>query len=331
MKKSLIALAALGVIGTASAQVTVFGVADVAVTSLSGGESITGLGNSGNSSSRLGFRSTTDLGNGLSAIVWLEGAVASDDTDKDAIKLARRSTVGLAGGFGEVRLGREHNASYNNSSAYDPFGDVGVGASHAVNFGGGSRTSNGVNYFLPKDIGGLFGQVTYAFGEGEPETVNEGKNDFVGARLGWAGAGLTTSVGFGTLGNGKVVAGGADKDDTESFSIGASYKIGEIVPAITYGTRETGDDKTTGTLVGVTVGLGSGKLKASFISYEVETATGSADGDKFAIGYVHSLDKSTSLYAVYASGDEGTVKASGLELAAGDAESGFQIGLTYAF
>src|SRR5688500_3156954 len=85
MKKSLLALAALSAFaGAASAQssVTLFGIVDAAFTRLSaGGVSVRGLTNSNYNSSRLGFRGVEDLGGGLRAGFWLEGAVFNDSGD----------------------------------------------------------------------------------------------------------------------------------------------------------------------------------------------------------------------------------------------------------
>src|SRR4051794_29661982 len=83
MKKSLLALAALTAFaGAASAQssVTLFGIVDLAVTSVdnSSRDSVKSLSQDGINSSRLGFRGVEDLGGGLRAGFWLEGALGAD-------------------------------------------------------------------------------------------------------------------------------------------------------------------------------------------------------------------------------------------------------------
>src|ERR1700704_2312288 len=106
MKKSLLALAVLGAFaGAASAQssVTLFGVVDVNAKSVKNDAVTTRqLGTDGLASSRLGFRGIEDLGGGLQAGFWIEGAL-SPDTGGTGQTWARRSTVSLIGGFGEVR------------------------------------------------------------------------------------------------------------------------------------------------------------------------------------------------------------------------------------
>jgi predicted porin len=160
MKKSLLALAALTAFaGAASAQssVTLFGVVDVAARYQKNGSAgeLKTLTTDGNASSRLGFRGVEDLGGGLRAGFWLEGALAADTgnalstsaTTKctgtgtptaatcvtttapgGAQTWQRRSTVSLLGAFGEIRLGRDYTPTFWDHTVFDPFGTNGVGA-----------------------------------------------------------------------------------------------------------------------------------------------------------------------------------------------------------
>src|SRR5690242_9540540 len=123
MKKSLIALAALGAFaGAASAQssVTLFGIVDVGARAVKNGDGSTvkSLTSNGLATSRLGFRGEEDLGAGLKAGFWLEAEILADvgQGGSNASSLpngaavaskffGRRSTVSLSGPFGEVRAG----------------------------------------------------------------------------------------------------------------------------------------------------------------------------------------------------------------------------------
>ena len=136
MKTTLFALAALTATGGALAQsssVTLFGVVDASVAHVSTKDgSVTGLANGGNASSRLGFRGVEDLGNGLKASFWLEGGINVDDGGS-GFKFDRRSTIGLLGNFGEVRLGRDKTPTYQNLETFHAFGDSGMGAINGHN------------------------------------------------------------------------------------------------------------------------------------------------------------------------------------------------------
>lgn len=202
MRKSLIALAALAVAGSASAQssLTLFGVVDANVSGFSNktetapGNTIetsqTALRNSGYNSSRLGFRGTEDLGGGLVASFWLEAAIGNDDgtsgaginsTNPSNQFFNRRSTLSLSGVLGELRLGRDYVPSFWNDTVFDPFGTLGVGTNLVFSASGFTtqgattngfganpnqvRASNSIGYFLPPNLGGFYGQIMYAFNE----------------------------------------------------------------------------------------------------------------------------------------------------------------------
>ena len=130
MKKSLLALAVLGAfVGAASAQssVTVFGIVDLSLANVKndGSDARKSMNSNALNSNRFGFRGVEDLGGGLSAKFHLEAGMSNDigtagggnslgtapANSNGAALFNRRSTVGLAGKFGEVRLGREYSPS----------------------------------------------------------------------------------------------------------------------------------------------------------------------------------------------------------------------------
>ena len=115
MKKSLIALAALGAFaGAASAQssVTLYGVLDVGVSKQTNLD-LTAYGVSGSSfhtPTRIGIKGTEDLGNGMSAIFDLQtGGIGMGDGKSGntggGISFGREAYAGLKGGFGTVKAG----------------------------------------------------------------------------------------------------------------------------------------------------------------------------------------------------------------------------------
>ena len=122
MKKSLVALAALAVVGVASAQssVTMYGVADVAVMKSSGSK-VGGRANSAfnNGNSRLGVRGNEDLGGGLKAFFNFEQAVDLGTGATDAVTWQRAAYMGLGGNFGEVYAGRRLTPNYMAIAAYE--------------------------------------------------------------------------------------------------------------------------------------------------------------------------------------------------------------------
>src|SRR5947207_2544431 len=134
MKRQLGAFAALGALaGAAHAQssVTVFGLVDLNLRSVTtNGATVRQMGTDGLNNSRLGFRAEEDLGDGLRAGAWLEAALNPDTGTINASGkfLHRRSTVSLSDPFGEIRVGRDLDASFWNLSVLDPFGTVCAGS-----------------------------------------------------------------------------------------------------------------------------------------------------------------------------------------------------------
>jgi predicted porin len=308
MKKSLIALAALTAFaGAASAQssVTLFGVLDAGVGSVkTGSTSVKKQGTNGNNPSRFGLRGTEDLGNGLSANFWLEAGIAPD-TGASATTgklFDRRATVGLAGAFGEVRLGRDTLAVWNNEVQFDPFGSTGVGQiSNLVGVLGttvttnatavttdNKRADNQVAYYLPGNLGGVYGQLQYSFREGGTNTG--GTN---GARLGYKGFGFDGAVAVNNI--------DVDGGDYRIVDAGASYDFNVVKLTGQYiqiKLKPTAGGQTKQKLwqLGAVVPVSAaGALKATYAK-----VSDAAQARQLAVGYQHDLSKRTALYATYA-------------------------------
>jgi predicted porin len=106
--------------------------------------------------SRLGFRGTEDLGNGLKAIFTLETGIYTDTgtTGQGNRLFGRQAWVGLAGSWGQVTLGRNYNMLYNSMPEVEIVGPTqyGLGSIDAAIPNG--RTDNSIAYK------GTFGNVT---------------------------------------------------------------------------------------------------------------------------------------------------------------------------
>ena len=362
MKKSLLALAVLAASGAAMAQssVTLYGVADAGVTYVNGDKNWSGVTSGNNLTSRIGFRGVEDLGGGLKANFRLEAGLNLDNGDGassyagakagDGLAFKRQSTVGLEGGFGEVRLGRELTAAYNATARYDVFGAVGIGQSRLWADGGvldtgaydkarttNQRVSNAVTYVSP-NFSGFKAAVNYGFGE-----VAGANSDrqYLGAGVTYDNGPLSLGLGLERLNKDTATNSGK----ISVWSLGGSYDLG--VAKILAGYRDSkgergtaGDDKTKGYMLAVTAPVGPGLVRASFNRYEY-TAAGAAKlkADQFAVGYVYSLSKRTSVYGTYAylnnkdyngqnavipSLGAGTLKDSGKQ-------QGFQVGVSHSF
>lgn len=325
MKKTLVALAVMAAAGAASAQssVTLFGIVDAALTVGRGdaGDNI-GLTTNGYNSSRLGFRGVEDLGGGLQASFWLEVGFDSDTgqgaatninnlaTGTSATPLAtgtqgltfnRRSTVSLSGGFGEVRLGRDYNPLFWNNTTFDPFGTNGVGTTvsytgYQGTFGPTAvRASNSIGYFLPRNLGGLYGQAMYHFGEqGSAAGATEDDGTGYGVRLGYAAGPFDVALAYGFT---EFAAG-----DRSGYNIAGSWNFGLAKLMAQYNANEVdvaGGAEQEGWLIGASAPIGAGEIRASYSQTELDTAA-NPRGRKLALGYVHNLSKRTAVYTTIA-------------------------------
>ncbi|MDH1702475.1 porin [Comamonas terrigena] len=346
MKKSLIALAVLAASGAAMAQssVTVFGVVDEAVSYTNGGVNWNGINSGGNATSRIGFRGVEDLGGGLKANFWLEAGILADSgsgqsggASGSGLEFKRRSTVGLEGGFGEVRLGRDLTEAYKAVSRYDVFGQVGFGVSRLWADGGvgavnvfnpvtgvptvttakaqstTQRVSNMVTYVSP-NFSGFKAAVNYGFGEANDLTTGTYSNRasrYFGGGLTYDNGPLSLGLSAERQNSGSNTFGA----DVTAWALGGSYDLSVVKLSAAYRNSTAkyenvgaadDKDKLRGLYFGLSAPVGAaGEIKASYNRYDVKFEDGAIGdsaklkADQFALGYVHNLSKRTALYGTY--------------------------------
>lgn len=327
---------------------TLFGIVDAGYASVKNGSTATaastsksGITNSGLNSSRLGFRGVEDLGGGLKAGFWLETALANDD-NTTSVNFARRSTVSLMGGFGEVRIGRDYTPTFWNTTVYDPFGTNGIGQASTPALIGSSNTTavranNSVSYFTPA-MGGFSGQVMVAFGENAQTsgTTTVKTGNYMGLRAGYAAGPLSVHVASGKL-NGATAAA-----DVKTTNLGASYDLGMVKPFLFVGQEKNTGTKVSAVELGATAPVGAGTVRVAFSKYDPKLSPTVADTNeatKFAVGYVYDLSKRTSVYGTFAQvSNKGlmtmSVANNGLSNAAanpGGKSTGYEVGVKHAF
>lgn len=350
MKKSLIALAVLAASGAAMAQssVTLFGIVDAGYGYGSGSiANRSQLINSGYNSSRLGFRGVEDLGGGMSASFHLEAAVNNDNgtggatntnnqtvgaSSSGGLTFNRRSTVSLSGGFGEVRLGRDYTPQFWNITTFDPFGTNGVGTTQTQNsnLGGltNTRASNSIGYFLPGKLGGFYGQAQYYMGENLSNAANKKDGNGMALRVGYANGPINVAL---ALAETKYLSG-----NIKAMNIGGAYDLGVAKLMAHYNQDKiSGGADGAGFLLGASVPMGAGEIRAAYSTYERDNVTGDDPrSNKLALGYVHNLSKRTALYATYArvSNKGGATQAlNGASTAANNSSNGYDFGVRHSF
>lgn len=317
MKKSLLALAVLGTLaGAAAAQssVTLYGRVDLSVARNLGTDYMVMQNGSG---SRLGVRGVEDLGGGLKAIFNIEhrfaadvGQTGSNNNAGNAGSTAMwhgRSIVGLQGGFGEVRFGREYttNFLYVQLGA-DPWVYDTVAANGSL--GGGIdtvRSNNSITYSSPT-VGGFRGHFQWVMDETPGNDTNGSYN-----------LALTYGAGPLSLGFGRI-----DRDDFADWNmLTAAYNFGafKLIGGYGFGSFDATDTDVRDLHIAATMPIGGGEARVSY--NKLETKDPDADiSSKFGLGYHYAMSKRTTVYADYARDGELT-----------DNKWGFDVGIKHNF
>lgn len=343
MKKSLLALSVVAAFSTpvmAQTSVTIYGVADAGF-SYSDSDAPTnaktlGLDSGLQSGSRLGFRGTEDLGGGLKAIFTLENGFSIDSgtLGQGGRLFGRQSFVGLTGGFGAIKLGRQYNPIRPALESIDPFGFGLAGNIANVFDAHGERADNTINYSTPT-WGGFSGQVAYSLGEIAGNT-SAGRQ--WGMSAGYANGPIRAVLAHHDrnllTGTPAVTVNG----DSKSTMLGGVYdfRVVKAHAAFAVNKGETAAGVTNidsrDLMVGVTVPFGASAIMASYMHKDNELR-GSADSKVIALGYTYNLSKRTNLYTSYAHVKNDSLATVGLGGAAvaGRDPSTFNVGIRHRF
>ncbi|RJF92179.1 porin [Noviherbaspirillum saxi] len=346
MKKTLLALAVLGAIsGSAAAQtnVTVYGLMDLGYVRESGSPAVgsvnkltSGIANG----SRVGFRGTEDLGGGLSALFTIESGFQADTgvMGQGGLLFGRQAFVGLQGGFGSVKLGRQYTPIDVTLGAIDPFGN-GLTAKTVNLFARGyvSRFDNGILYTTPK-FGGFQADLGYGFGE---VAGNNSAGRYLGGSVSYAAGPINVRLAYQDTNTRPTAAGvtpavlaGSD----QNLVLGATYNFGVATLHAAYGRTEADRGVTTtaefdDAMIGVTVPVGAGRFLANYVRRNDDLATN--DANFYGIGYMHALSKRTTLYTSFGKmSGKGPVSRTytvGSSIEGGTGNKGLAIGVRHTF
>ncbi len=321
MKKTLIALAVLGAcMSNASAQsaVTLYGIIDAGLTRV-----INDGGSNGNRTtleagqmqvSRWGLRGEEDLGGGLKARFNLEGTLSNDTgtagvptgTPSSTALFDREATVGLAGDFGALTLGRQNILGINSVGMADPMGlafaatspnvlfsalnSAAVYGAYGANNGGSAlRQSNSVKYVSPYFRNFGFALMR-AFGE-QPGSTE--KNKYEGVSVFYHTGPFGASAVYARLKN--ITA----SEELKSWAFGARYTGTRFSLRSTYSTNEV---DTTGRKisvfgVGVDVPVAPAVTLTGAVYNTRHTGDARDDSQQFIAIAKYAFSKRTSGYA----------------------------------
>ena len=356
MNKKLIALAIASAISApamaATGNVDIYGLLSVGVDSVQNGDntndySSTGanvsthntnrVGRFSDYASRIGFKGSEDLGNGLSAIWQIEQQINVDNgTGGFGGANLRNTFVGLKSkDMGSV-LGGRYDTPYKVATArLDPFADtlgdynglVGNATSAATVFttatipvfvstkatsvGAGSyfdqRPSNTVAYMSPS-WSGFSVAAAYAFGaeNATANMVDKSANLYSVAAMYDAGPLFLSAAyekhNFGSTGVGTFA--GANSTDESAYKIGAGYSIMDFTLGALY--EKTKDNFNAGSnALGHSTWYLSGKYQMGAVALKAaygkanSNATADTGAKLYTVGADYSFSKRTTAYALY--------------------------------
>jgi predicted porin len=265
MKKTLIALAALGVVGTAAAEATIYGVVDVGITNAGGATNVaSGLA----ATPRIGLKGSEDLGGGLSAS-WMVEAGYNNVAETATTFGDRGASLSIGGSFGEITMGASVlSPSFFAAAPNDPTGAANYMPAQGAQWAA-SRNDNQISYK------NTIGDVTVrAAVVSKDDNSNQAVSDISAV---YSANGFTVSA---------ASYSGASK----TTYVGASYDLG--VAKLYAGKTSTGNDKTT---LGISAPMGPMTLQAG--SYKDNAAGTSAT----VVAAVYALSKATSFNTFYQS------------------------------
>ncbi|OGT02895.1 MAG: hypothetical protein A3F73_03030 [Gallionellales bacterium RIFCSPLOWO2_12_FULL_59_22] len=338
MQKKLIAIVVAAALAPAAAMadtsnVTVYGKAHLSYDRVDNDAETGGFVSS--NSSRIGFKGTEDLGDGLKAVWQYEAGVTMDQ--HATATAARDAFVGLAGGFGAVTVGVQ---AFHNLYAHDAnlFSDR-IGAP-SVWIDRGGRKGNSIKYATP-NMSGFDASFTY-FTEGgvtytEANQMTGGNDDDSFAlKLNYSAGPLYVGVAY----LDEDVAG--TQEALKSTSIAARYSFGDAAVLGQFVRYEETNNKDNDVFtLGGSYKMGNGTLKAQYTTWADDADN--ADADMITVGYDYSLSKRTTVYALYSLADNDdhqnksvTGSGHGLSTAVGTPgmgkeSSAFSVGMVHDF
>jgi len=314
MKKKLLALAvaaALPMVSqAATADVTIYGKVHTSIDYIDpaakGSDTIYDVTSR---ASRLGFKGSEDLGDGLKLIWKME---TTYNTAEGGFGGGRNTYIGLAGGWGTFLYGNHDTPMKMSTGKLDIFVDELADYNATAGFVD-IRAKDAIAYVSPSFSGlTLVGAVV-------PDADYDGDGDFGGAysiAAMYSNGGLFVAAAWEQLDD--LFAGAT----AEHWRIGAGYDMGNFHVGAVY--ADQGDLTDTDNLqISGSMKFGNNKIKAMWATID---PNGGSNLDAWAIGLDHNFSKRTKVYVQYADSEAGLQSTN----PKGD-QSGLSFGMVHKF
>jgi predicted porin len=258
----------------AQTNVQIYGVVDTSLSYLTNvdaaGHAVTKMNSlTGELPSRIGFRGTEDLGNGLSVFFVLENGLSLDTgmTGQGNRLFGRAANVGLKGAWGTLTLGRQLNMTYIAPQKADVLGPSLFALGSIDPYLPNARSDNAIGYM------GTFGAVvvgaTYSLGR---DASNAGGPPATNCAGEVAGNAQACRQYTGLLGY-----------ETKAWGVNTSYDRMHGNTGAAGGLTSSANTDTRITVNGYVM-LGATKIGAGVIDRDTKAATGRTESDLYYLG-----------------------------------------------
>jgi predicted porin len=261
----------------AQTTVQIYGVVDTSISYLTNvdaaGHSVTKMNSAtGELPSRIGFRGTEDLGNGLQAFFVLENGLSLDTgvTGQGNRLFGRQANVGLKGAWGTLTLGRQQNMTYLAPQKADVLGPSLFALGSIDPYLPNARSDNAIGYM------GQFGPVvvgaTYSLGRDASNAGGPPATNCAGEVAGNAQAcrQYTGLIGY----------------ETKAWGVNTSYDRMHGNTGAAGGLTSSANTDTRTTVNGYVM-LGATKIGAGIIDRDTKAAPGRTESDLYYFGASH--------------------------------------------
>ena len=297
----------------AMAQATIYGNIDQAYsksrTTVDGKQTASSLGMSSYQmgSSQIGFKGEEDLGGGLKASFLHEMGVFTEQNGSD---LTRQAYVGLSGGFGAVRLGKQYSPAFFNLLGSDPFGATGgTGALYVGNLLLGNqgadgdnplRQANATQYELPTLVPGVRMAISKVFAGANTGDGSGAKTaDSTGYAILYASGPLNVGYTSDSIKAQSVAGTGltaAATSTTKLTTFAAQYDLGMAKVTYSDGKIMNNGRGTKSSMTGISVPMGAATLMLTSSTGKMNTVAGDTKLKGMQYGGNYALSKRTVAY-----------------------------------
>jgi predicted porin len=317
MKKILPLLCGLALCNGAFAQsnVTVYGVMDLGISVDRGGiaGTSTRVTSGMATQSRIGFRGTEELGDGLAAFFVIEGGIHGDNgtSTQNNTVFGRNTAVGLRGHFGTISAGLQDTPLFTVLNVVvDPLRN-GIIRSNNLMPPTGFRASNSVLYRSP-DVGGLSTALMVVAGE-VPGKAAAGRA--LGGSFNYSRGPLNASIAYHRKNNDTATVSGLPT--ARNLLLGANYDFGPVrgyggyevnrglnsAPlnngaAVFGGAPPTASPDSRDLLLAASVPLGASTVVLTCVHVNDRTVR-DQDATQLGVAYMYAFSKRSDVYSSY--------------------------------